>query len=661
MVNHKKHRSIIARKTRRRRSILTGVARVVQNSSETDKQVHGTRNVAAGILRDGPRHTLLRVVIFAICAAAQWPVALGACKLKALEFPITMVNMQPLTTANVNARDVQFIVDSGAFFSMLSSASAAELNLKTRLAPFGVYVTGAGGGAASVSIATVRDFTLAVLQLHDVDFLVGGNDRSGSAGILGQNVLHLWDVEYDLGQGAVRMMKPTDCRKSLLAYWVKPADQLSVIDIESSPQEGYFQTMAFASVSGIKIRVLFDTGSGLSVLSLLAAARAGIKPDSPGVVPAGVSIGIGATFPTYMAPFSSFKIGDEEIKNTRLRIGAFDFRNADMLIGADFFLAHRIYVANGEHKLYFTYNGGPVFNLSGAKYPSAADEPHAPVTADQAASGVATSSPARATAGANTEDAGDFSRRGQALASRRDFDHALADLNRACELAPDNAEYVYQRGMVYLQMKQTALAMADFSLAIELKPDAVPALLIRAELKLRAHDKQAAGADLDAADTAMAKEENARLTLAEDYRRADLLEAAIKQFNLWIAYHSEDSRLPAALNGRCWARALRGVELDAALKDCNAALRHSTKASSFYAQVADSRGLVFLRLGDYDKSITDYDASLKVSEKNAWCLYGRGIDKLHEQKSAEGQSDLAQATAIWPQVADEFKRWGIVQ
>jgi predicted aspartyl protease len=276
MVNHKKHRSIIARKTRRRRSILTGVARVVQNSSETDKQVHGTRNVAAGILRDGPRHTLLRVVIFAICAAAQWPVALGACKLKALEFPITMVNMQPLTTANVNARDVQFIVDSGAFFSMLSSASAAELNLKTRLAPFGVYVTGAGGDAASVSIATVRDFTLAVLQLHDVDFLVGGNDRSGSAGILGQNVLHLWDVEYDLGQGAVRMMKPTDCRKSLLAYWVKPADQLSVIDIESSPQEGYFQTMAFASVNGIKIRVLFDTGSGLSVLSLLGKLCTGV-------------------------------------------------------------------------------------------------------------------------------------------------------------------------------------------------------------------------------------------------------------------------------------------------------------------------------------------------------------------------------------------------
>jgi tetratricopeptide (TPR) repeat protein len=583
-------------------------------------------------------------------------VASGACKLKALEFPITMVYMQPRTTAKIDDRDVQFIVDSGAFFSMLSSASAAELNLKTRLAPFGTYVS--GGGAASVSIATVKEFKLASMELHDVEFLVGGND-TGSIGILGQNILHLWDVEYDLGQGAVRLVKSDDCRKSMLAYWIKPVDEFSVIDIEPSREERYSHTVAFAAVNGVRIRVIFDSGAGLSVLSLQAAARAGIKPSSPGVVPAGASIGIGAAFQTYVAPVSSFKIGDEEIKNTRVRIGALDFGKADMLIGADFFLAHRIYVANGEHKLYFTYNGGPVFNLSGAKYAGAADEPHAPVTADQTVPAAPAASTAKATVGANTDDAGDLSRRGQALASRRDFDHALADLNRACELAPDNAEYVYQRGMVYWQMKQPRLAMTDFNLAIELKPDAVPALLARAELKLQAHDKQAAGADLDAATASMAKEENARLTLAETYRRADSLEPAIKQFDLWIAYHGEDSRLPMTLNGRCWVKALRGVDLEAALKDCNAALRRATRASSFYAAVANGRGLVFLRLGDYDKSIADYDTSLKIAAKNPWSLYGRGIDKMHKQKSAESQADLDQATAIWPQVADEFKRWGI--
>jgi tetratricopeptide (TPR) repeat protein len=473
----------------------------------------------------------------------------------------------------------------------------------------------------------------------------------------------LWDVEYDLGQGAVRLVQPSDCRKYFLAYWVKPADPLSVIDIEVPRQrrERYYQTIGSASVNGVGIRVVFDTGSGLSVLSLRAAARAGIKPDSPGVVPAGTSVGVGTTFQTYIAPFSNFKIGGEEIKNTRLRIGALNLENADMLIGADFFLAHRIYVSNGEHKLYFTYNGGPVFNLSGANGASATDHPHAAIASDQAA---ATTTPANATASATrdagAEDAGDLSRRGQALASRRDFDHALADLNRACELAPDDAEYVYQRGMIYWQMKQTALAKADLDRAIKLKPNAALALRARAEFSLETNDKRAAGADLDAADTAMAQEDDARLRMADAYQRAGLLEPAIKQLDLWIAYHGEDSRLPGAFNGRCWARALRGVELEAALKDCNEALKRASKGSVFYAQATDSRGLVFLRLGSYDKSIADYDASLKIMAKNPWSLYGRGIDKLRRQQVAESQSDLNQATAIWPQVAEEFKRWGIV-
>ena len=35
-----------------------------------------------------------------------------------------------------------------------------------------------------------------------------------------------------------------------------------------------------------------------------------------------------------------------------------------MLLGSDFFLAHHIYVAYSQDKVYFTYNGGPVFDLN---------------------------------------------------------------------------------------------------------------------------------------------------------------------------------------------------------------------------------------------------------------------------------------------------------
>jgi predicted aspartyl protease/tetratricopeptide (TPR) repeat protein len=602
----------------------------------------------------------IHVVLLALGAPwVPWTFAFGACKLaQYAAFPITMVNLRPMMTAKINDHDVQLLVDSGAIYSMLSGASAAELELKTHAAPFGLYVTGVGGGTAGVSIATVKVFTLAGVPLHNIDFLVGGTEvGSGSAGLLGQNVLQMGDVEYDLAQGVIRLMKAEDCRKAQLAYWAGTSQPYSVIDIEPT-NRAMWHTVSSGFVNGKEIRVMFDTGAGTSFLSLQAAERAGVKPDSAGVVPGGVSYGIDRnTYMTYIAPFASFKLGDEEIKNTRLRIGDLRLQDVDMLIGPDFFLSHRIYVANSQHKLYFTYNGGPVFNLSGAKYGQAlADQAAAPAPPADVRSAGAPVAGAASAAGA---DAADLSRRGQALAARRDFENALADLNRACELAPDSAEYRYQRAMIHWQMRRAELAMTDLDRAIELKPDDARALTARAELKFRGGDKPGTVADLDAADAVMPQQANERLTLGGMYSRVDLLEPAIKQYDLWIANHDADALLPEALNSRCWANALRGADLQAALKDCNAALKHAAKASAFYAKIADSRGLVFLRLGEYDKSVGDYDASLKINAKSAWSLYGRGVDKVREHRAAEGQADMDQAVVIWPQIADEFKRRGI--
>jgi len=392
----------------------------------------------------------------------------------------------------------------------------------------------------------------------------------------------------------------------------------------------------------------------------------GIKPDSPGVVYAGPTHGIGRnTIPSYIAPFSSFKIGDEEIRNTKLRIADIDIPGADMLIGPDFFLSHRIYVANSQHKLYFTYNGGPVFNLAGAKYPntprsaSSATEPAPSDTSTAMEPAADAASEGAKQQETDTGDAADYSRRGTALASRRDFEQALKNLTRACELAPDNAEYFYERGMVYWQMRQGAAAMADFDQAIKLKPDEVAALVSRAELLLQTGDRSRASADLDAASAVAPPQADVRYMMAHAYQRADLSAPAIAQYDLWIGSHADDARLPEALNSRCWARALTGVDLALALKDCNAALKRAEKSTPFYARITNSRGLVLLRLGDYDKSVSDYDASLKINPKDAWAWYGRGIDKLRRQKTSDAEADIAQATALWPKIADEFNRRGI--
>jgi len=596
------------------------------------------------------------LTLFTTAAAAGEP-----CKASLIgELPVTMEGTRPIVHAAINGTDEPFVADSGAFYSMLTPAAAEELHLRVMTTQG--YLTGVGG-TARVGITTVKKFTIFKVDVHDVEFLVGGNDLShGAVGLLGQNVFRIGDVEYDLANGMIRILKTLgDCRNVGLAYWASSKGlPYSETDIDFADRMRP-HTTGSAYVNGTKIRVLFDTGAAASIISLSAAKRVGVTPDSPEVKPGGSSSGIGpGLVRTWIAPFASFKIGDEEVRNTHLRIGDERVANWDMLIGADFFLSHRILVASSQRKLYLTYNGGPVFNLTtmpesalGTPEPGGVPggtEPPVPAPA----SGAAAAQPASE----EPPDAAGYARRGSATAARRDYQHAIADLTRAIELAPGEATYHYERGMAHWQNKEPDKALEDFGAAIKIKPDDVPALVARAQLRAGRRDPvESIRPDLDAADRAAPKAAEIRLALGHLFESVRDYPAAIAQYDRWIdARGPDDVQMPAARNSRCWVRALTGQQLDRALADCSAAVHARPKVAAFH----DSRGLVYLRQGEYAKAVADYDAALALNPKLAWSLYGRGLARQHLGQAAPGAADVAAATALFPKIAEEAASHGLV-
>jgi tetratricopeptide (TPR) repeat protein len=578
--------------------------------------------------------------------------ATEGCKLgRVAEFPIAMAGYRPLITAKINNQEARFVLDSGAFFSMMSAATAAQFNLKLKRAPFGLTVQGIGG-SVSPEVAIVREFGIAGGLIHNVEFLVGGSEV-GSEGLIGQNFLEQWDVEYDFSKGVLRLFKPEGCRKSRLAYWVTPGQTFSEMEIEPVAQARW-HTIGEGYVNGQKIRVMFDTGAYTSVLSLKAAARAGIKIDSPDVVEAGYSTGIGRSMvKNYIATASSFKIGDdEEIKNARLRIADTNLPDADMLLGSDFFVSHHVFVANSQHKLYVTYNGGPVFNLK-KTLPAAAAQAAEPPK-DEAASDHQVVAAADEHA-----DPDALARRGEASAARRDFEHALADLSKAVELRPDELEYLYQRALVYRQDGQATLALADLDHVLTLNQDFLRAYLPRAEIRLHEKNLDGAIADLDAVDRLAPKQADIRFVLAERYEAVDRYSRAIAQYDLWIQNHPDDSKRAIALGARCRASAIENEDLAGGLADCNKALSIADKKNPNYGHLLTNRGLLELRQASYEKAIADFDAALKTLPKNAYALYGRGVAKMRKNKTAEGEIDIDEAVKIAPSIAAPFKARGL--
>jgi predicted aspartyl protease/tetratricopeptide (TPR) repeat protein len=591
----------------------------------------------------------LAAALMAFLGAVPGAQAEGKCELgKVGELPITMTGLRPLITAQVNGKDAKFLLDSGAFYSLMSTAEAADLNLKLSVSR--VTVSGVGGATRTWS-TKVQDFAFLGTTFHDVEFLVSGSEF-GTSGLIGQNLLSHFDVEYDLAKGAIRLFKPEGCSRTKLAYWTGE-QSFSLMDINTIERGNPF-TIGVAYVNGLKIRALFDTGASTSVLSLAAAKNMGIDVNAAGVKEAGYSYGIGRGMAkSYIVPVASFKIGDdEEIKNTRLRVADIRLTNADMLVGADFFLSHRVFVSNSQHRLYLTYNGGPVFNLANA----------APAPAGPTAQPVAEGQPIPQTPEAVADvaaDAAQYARLGDALASRHEFEHALADLSKAIELDPNGSEYLYARAKIYMQTGQVPLALADLERVLALKPEFIEAYLSRAQILLGQKNNAAALADLDAATALAPPQGDVRLRLGQLYASAQNFAAAIKQWDLWIDSHPVDARFAGALAERCYWKAVQNQDLSSGLSDCNRALALIDMRNPDNAGVLANRGMVLLRQGAYGKAISDFNDALKKQPKNVRALYGRGVARIRQNQQKEGEADIDAAVKLSPNIKENLQAYGI--
>jgi len=563
----------------------------------------------------------------------------AACRLDGFAaIPVTMDGMRPTVHVTLDGQDAVFLVDTGAYASVLSPAAASRYHVRV----FSRATAGVEGigGDTSAQMARVESVQLGGASFYDTPFLVVDGVGRDLAGVLGRDILGQADAEYDFANGVMRLIRPKGCGGAdVLSYWTDRPTVLQTLPGFA----GAASLDATGEINGQKVRVGFDSGSAYSDMTLKAASRAGVTRASPDVSPASPTVGIsGRPAAAWSAPFDRVALGTEAVLHTRLRVTETGLAGDDMLLGADFFLAHRIYVSRLQRRIYFTYNGGPVFRLRNApavawSFTGAQDgkqaggDPNAPV------------------------DAAGFARRGAASVARGDPSGAVEDFSRAIAMQPEVAAFWFDRGAAHAAGGQTDLALADFDSGLTLRPDDAPALLARASLDIEAGRPGAAEADIERAAKAAGQDAVVALEIAELYEHAGLFPQSIAAYDRWIDAHPRDGLMADALAGRCRTRALAHSGLDLAKADCDAAVRRRRNDGALLA----SRSLVHLARGEADLAIADADSALKTGARPFWALESRGLAERAKGLAGPAAADLAAAAEIDSRQAERVRKLGL--
>jgi tetratricopeptide (TPR) repeat protein len=242
--------------------------------------------------------------------------------------------------------------------------------------------------------------------------------------------------------------------------------------------------------------------------------------------------------------------------------------------------------------------------------------------------------------------------RGNAYSQIGDNGRALADLDRAIQLAPDNPQAYVIRGLANNRRGQKQLAMQDYEAALKIAPRYPQALANRAALLSEEGRYDQAIADLD--ESIKADSDNPVAYYNRGYARF-----ARHQYDEALADYDRAIKLEPAMgrayNNRCLIRAITGKDLVAGLQDCDTA----QKLMPLNLDVRDTRGFIYLKLGDPRLALKEYNDALDVDPNRPLALYGRGIARLMIGETREGEGDKAAAVTLDPEVAQQFAPFGL--
>ncbi|GBQ12324.1 aspartyl protease family protein [Swaminathania salitolerans] len=255
----------------------------------------------------------------------------------------------------LDGRQARFILDTGSEGSLITPEAAGALHL-TPDPDHATVIQGPNGRGQLAPNMRVQALALGPVPMGSRAIPLGGLPGVPSltppiAGLMGVDLLHRYDVEFDVPHGRLRLWKPAPPGDRCTASPAWPAGYTAL----ATRREGTRLTVAF-TLDGHDGVALLDSGARSHILARRFANAMGITDAVLARDPGGVTSGVDLNARWYhWHEFHALHLrtskagpdtgtGNPVWKDPVLTVS--DLRDsADMLLGADWFAQHDIWVS----------------------------------------------------------------------------------------------------------------------------------------------------------------------------------------------------------------------------------------------------------------------------------------------------------------------------
>jgi len=281
-------------------------------------------------------------VAFSLC-----PAGAKACSLEQVsQMPLITLGDHVAVLAKINNATRPMMVDTGAEVTTLTSQAVTDLKLKSDPDASKVRPTlGIGQTSASSLHLNALPETLGFgdLVFHDrstvvTDMAFGPIPEQKAVGLLGDDILSQYDVEFDFAGKTLSLYKAVGCYETFIP-WLGPYAQIPFDHHEN-------KMVADLILDGERTRAIIDTGNNTSFVTRRASALFGIPPDAfmdtKGKSTSPLNGGTSQTVQLYV--FGKVRLGDEIFRKKPMGVIDVDLITGAANIGLDYFKGHKLWI-----------------------------------------------------------------------------------------------------------------------------------------------------------------------------------------------------------------------------------------------------------------------------------------------------------------------------